>query len=230
MRVNDAVRHRSAPSGSCFDSKLSDIDSERRVVHVRGGKDRKDRHVMLSEQSLAALRQHWRALPRKPTEWLFPGGRWHTGDHPISVNVPWNACREASQRAAIDKPVHPHTLRHCFATHLLEAGADSRTMQLLLGRRGLEETARHPHLPARHLSAAASPLDRLQLTSSAEEDPGTKQMQRPPLEVAGLLRAAGECFLEKSRGWLRGQHRKVLSAIERCRCTPSSRCPTNSPG
>ncbi len=123
--------------------QLSDIDSERRVVHVRGGKGRKDRDVMLSEQLLAALRQYWRGLSRQPAEWLFPGGRWHTADHPISGNVPWNACREASQRAGIDKPVHPHTLRHCFATHLLEAGADLRTIQLLLGHRDLEQTARY---------------------------------------------------------------------------------------
>ena len=151
--------------------QLRDIDSERRVVHVRGGKDR---DIMLSEQLLAALRQHWRGLRRKPTQWLFPGGRWHTAEHPISVNVPWNACHQAAQRAGIDKPVHPHTLRHCFATHLLEAGADLRTIQMLLGHRDLEQTARYLQLSARHLSAVASPLDCLQLTSSAEQDPGTK--------------------------------------------------------
>ncbi len=154
--------------------QLSDIDSGRMVVHVRGGKGRKDRDVMLSEQLLAALRQHWRGLRRQPTQWLFPGGRWHIADHPISVNVPWNACHQASQRAGIDKPVHPHTLRHCFATHLLEAGADLCTIQMLLGHRDLEQTARYLHLSARHLSAVASPLDCLQLTSSAEQDPGAK--------------------------------------------------------
>ncbi len=121
--------------------QLSDINSKRMVVHVRGGKGRKDRDVMLSPQLLVSLRTYLRRLHRRPKQWLFPGGAWHTGDDPISVNVPWNACHQAAQRAGIDKPVHPHTLRHCFATHLLEAGADLRTIQILLGHRDLEETA-----------------------------------------------------------------------------------------
>jgi len=94
------------------------------VIHVQGGKGRKDRDVMLSPKLLAALREHWRGLQRKPSVWLFPGNRWHTGDTPIETKVVWNACKEAAQRAGLQKDVHPHTLRHCFATHLLEAGAD----------------------------------------------------------------------------------------------------------
>ena len=113
--------------------QLSDINSKRMIVHVRGGKGRKDRDVMLSPQLLVSLRTYLRGLHRRPKQWLFPGGAWHTGDDPISVNVPWNACHQAAQRAGIDKPVHPHTLHHCFATHLLEAGADLRTIQILLG-------------------------------------------------------------------------------------------------
>ena len=154
--------------------KLSDIDSKRMVVHVRGGKGRKDRDVMLSRQLLLALREYLRGLHRRPKQWLFPGGAWHTGDDPVSLSVPWNACHEAAQRAGIDKPVHPHTLRHCFATHLLEAGADLRTIQILLGHRDLEETALYLHLSARHLSTVASPLDSLELTSSRKQDPGRK--------------------------------------------------------
>jgi integrase/recombinase XerD len=143
--------------------KVSDVDSKRMVIHVRGGKGRKDRDVMLSPKLLEALREHWRGLQRKPSAWLFPGNRWHTGDTPIDTKVVWNACKKAAQRAGLQKDVHPHTLRHCFATHLLEAGADLRTIQILLGHRDLKETTIYLHLSQRHLHATASPLDSLQL-------------------------------------------------------------------
>jgi site-specific recombinase XerD len=143
--------------------KVSDVDSKRMVIHVRGGKGRKDRDVMLSPKLLEALREHWRGLHRKPSAWLFPGNRWHTGDTPIDTKVVWNACKEAAQRAGLQKDVHPHTLRHCFATHLLEAGADLRTIQILLGHRDLKETTIYLHLSQRHLHATASPLDSLKL-------------------------------------------------------------------
>ncbi len=143
--------------------KVGDVDSKRLVIHVRGGKGRKDRDVMLSPKLLEALREHWRGLQRKPSAWLFPGNRWHTGDTPIDTKVVWNACKEAAQRAGLQKDVHPHTLRHCFATHLLEAGADLRTIQILLGHRDLKETTIYLHLSQRHLHATASPLDSLKL-------------------------------------------------------------------
>jgi integrase/recombinase XerD len=143
--------------------KVSDVDSKRMVIHVRGGKGRKDRDVMLSPKLLEALREHWRGLQRKPSAWLFPGNRWHTGDTPIDTKVVWNACKEAGQRAGLQKDVHPHTLRHCFATHLLEAGADLRTIQILLGHRDLKETTIYLHLSQRHLHATVSPLDSLKL-------------------------------------------------------------------
>ena len=143
--------------------KVSDVDSKRMVIHVRGGKGRKDRDVMLSPKLLEALREHWRGLQRKPSAWLFPGNRWHTGDTPITTKVVWDACKEAAQRAGLQKEVHPHTLRHCFATHLLEAGADLRTIQILLGHRDLKETTIYLHLSQRHLHATASPLDSLKL-------------------------------------------------------------------
>ena len=145
--------------------KVSDIDSQRMVIRVQGGKWRKDRDVMLSAKLLEVLREHWRRLPRKPSAWLFPGNRWHTGDTPIDTKVVWNACKEAAQRADLKKAVHPHTLRHCFATHLLEAGADLRTIQILLGHHDLKETSVYLHLSERHLKATASPLDSLQLKS-----------------------------------------------------------------
>jgi integrase/recombinase XerD len=150
--------------------KISDIDSKRMVIHVQGGKGRKDRDVMLSPKLLEALREHWRGLKRKPSAWLFPGNRWHTGDAPIDTKVVWHACQEAAQRAGIQKNVHPHTLRHCFATHLLEAGADLRTIQMLLGHRDLEETTIYLHLSERHLSATASPLDLLKLKDTSPQD------------------------------------------------------------
>ena len=104
--------------------KVSDIDSQRMVVHIQGGKGRKDRDVMLSPILLEALREYWRRL--KPKTWLFPGNRRHTAPHPITSKVIWHACHQAALRAGLHKRVHPHTLRHCFATHLLEAGADLR--------------------------------------------------------------------------------------------------------
>src|SRR6202051_2390994 len=113
--------------------KVADIDSKRMVIRIQGGKGRKDRDVMLSAKLLEELRAHCRRLRRRPSTWLFPGNRWHTGDTPIDTKVVWNACKEAAQRASLQKSVHPHTLRHCFATHLLEDGADLRTIQILLG-------------------------------------------------------------------------------------------------
>jgi integrase/recombinase XerD len=149
--------------------KISDIDSQRMVIHIRGGKGRKDRDVMLSPKLLDALRVYWRGLKRKPTDWLFPGNRWHTANHPISTKVLWHACQQAAERAGLaHKHIHPHTLRHCFATHLLEAGADLRTIQMLLGHRDLEETTIYLHLSRRHLSATGSPLDALPIRGEGE--------------------------------------------------------------
>jgi len=143
--------------------KISDVDSKRMVIHVQGGKGRKDRDVMLSPKLLDELREHWRRLPRKTSNWLFPGNRWHTADHSIDTKTVWHACDEAAKRAGLKKAVHPHTLRHCFATHLLEAGADLHIIQILLGHRDLKETAIYLHLSERHLHATSSPLDSLKL-------------------------------------------------------------------
>ena len=150
--------------------KVSDIDSQRMMIHVKGGKGHKDREVMLSPKLLNELRLYWRSLRRKPKTWLFPGNRWHTGEQPMDTKVVWHACREAAVRAGLGTDVHPHTLRHCFATHLLEAGADLRTIQLLLGHRDLEETTIYLHLSSLRLSQTASPLDGLSLKAAAESD------------------------------------------------------------
>jgi site-specific recombinase XerD len=105
---------------------------------------------------------------------LFPGGRWHTADSPISDKVVWWACREAAQRAGLRKPLHPHTLRHCFATHLLEAGADLPTIQILLGHSDLKDTTIYLHASQRHLSASASPLDALPIFASCTDRSGAQ--------------------------------------------------------
>ena len=92
--------------------RVSDINSERMMIHVKGGKGHKDREVMLSPKLLEELRLYWRSLRRKPKTWLFPGNRWHTAEHPIDTKVAWHACREAAVRAGLGTDVHPHTLRH----------------------------------------------------------------------------------------------------------------------
>jgi integrase/recombinase XerD len=143
--------------------KVSDIDSQRMVIHVRGGKGRKDRDVLLSPKLLDELRQHWRRLRRKPSVWLFPSRYGRSSDRPITPKGIYHACKEAARRAALQKVIYPHTLRHCFATHLLEAGADLRTIQILLGHSDLKETTIYLHLSQRHLHATASPLDSLKL-------------------------------------------------------------------
>jgi site-specific recombinase XerD len=150
--------------------KVSDIDNQRMVIRIQGGKGRKDRDVMLSPKLLEELRAHSRRLRRRPITWLFPGNYHHSGDRPIDTKTVWNACKEAAKRAGIQKDVHPHTLRHSFATHLLEAGADLRTIQILLGHRDLEETTIYLHLSERHLNATASPLDSLKLQDSSPQD------------------------------------------------------------
>ncbi len=150
--------------------KFSDVDSKRMVIHIQGGKGRKDRDVMLSPKLLEELRAHWHRLRRKPRVWLFPGNHDHCADHPIDTKTVWHTCQQAAKRAGIQKGVHPHTLRHCFATHLLEDGADLRTIQILLGHNDLKETARYLHLSQRHLHATASPLDSLPLEGPSPQE------------------------------------------------------------
>ena len=118
----------------------------------------------MSESVLSDDRLH------SPFYTLFPGNRWHNSDQSIDTKTPRNACKEAAQRAGIQKEVHPHTLRHCFATHLLEAGADLRTIQILLGHRDLKETTIYLHLSQRHLHATPSPLDSLKLKERSPQE------------------------------------------------------------
>ena len=139
--------------------KASDIDSQRMVVHIRGGKGRKDRDVMLSPTLLTTLRTNWRFYHRKSSAWLFPSN--YRKDRPIDTKTVWYACHKAAKRAGLQKRVHPHTLRHCFATHLYEAGTDLRAIQVLLGHEDLKDTLVYVHLAIQRLNATASPLDSL---------------------------------------------------------------------
>ena len=115
----------------------------------------------------------------KPKTYLFPGTvqNWRA-DVPISTKVPWEACREAAQRAGITKHVSPHTLRHCFASHLLEAGTDLRTIQMLLGHAKLEHTAVYLHLSQRHLTAVPNPLDTISVSNSNDVRRSRKLQKR----------------------------------------------------
>ena len=150
--------------------KASDVDSERMVIHVQGGKGRKDRDVLLSPKLLDELKRHSQRLRLKSSVWLFPSRHVHTSDRPITSKAIYHACKQAARRAALSKKVHPHTLRHCFATHLLEAGTDLRTIQKLLGHSSLEETAKYLHLSRRHMDATTSPLDSLKLKDTSPQD------------------------------------------------------------
>lgn len=142
--------------------KLSHIDSQRMIIHVVQGKGGKDRDLPLSPALLETLRAHWRWL--KPRTYLFPSRRYRNMEQPISDKVVWLACNEAAQRAGIRKHVTPHLVRHSWATHLLEAGTDLRTIQLLLGHEDLETTAKYLHLSQRHLQQVANPLEELTLS------------------------------------------------------------------
>jgi integrase/recombinase XerD len=144
--------------------KVEDIDSNRMLVHIRQGKGRRDRDVPLSPKLLETLRQYW--LWMKPKTYLFPGTvNGLRADKPITPKMLWEACREAAQRAGITKAVRPHLLRHSFATHLLEGGADLPTLQALLGHADLKPTSIYLHLSERHLRAAGTPLDNVELSS-----------------------------------------------------------------
>jgi site-specific recombinase XerD len=138
------------------------------VIRIEQGKGQRDRYVMLSPTLLDVLRDWWRL--RRPTTWLFPGDR---PDHPLGRAAVEQACHRARRRARLTKPLTPHVLRHCFAVHLLEAGTDLRTIQLLLGHRSLETTARYLRIATTKVCATASPLDLLPRPVPPSSDPTT---------------------------------------------------------
>jgi site-specific recombinase XerD len=147
--------------------KVADIDSDRMIIHIRHGKRNRDRDVPLSPKLLETLREYWRWM--QPKTYLFPGTKngWRA-DKPITPKVLWEACREAAQAAGITKDVPPHLLRHSFATHLVENGADLPTVQLLLGHCDLKATSIYLHLSARHLKAAGTPIDKADFSEAKQ--------------------------------------------------------------
>jgi integrase/recombinase XerD len=153
--------------------KVSDIDSQRMVIRVRQGKGARDRDVPMSPKLLEALREYWRW--NKPKDYLFPSSPGHRGlEQPTGDKTVWHACQTAAKRAGLCKRIGPHTLRHTYATHLLEAGTDLRTIQLLLGHTDLEDTTVYLHLSQKHLHSAVPPLDQLTIRSYGEARPVTK--------------------------------------------------------
>ena len=143
--------------------KVQDIDSQRMMIRINQGKGGRDREVPLSPKLLETLRVYFRWM--RPATFLFPGTvKGVRADIPISPNTVWLACRQAAQRAGITKRLSPHSLRHSCASHLLEAGADLRTIQVLLGHSRLEHTLIYLHLSPKHLQAIPNPLDALEVS------------------------------------------------------------------
>jgi integrase/recombinase XerD len=159
LRISEVIRLR-----------IPAIDSRRMVIRVEQGKGRKDRYVMLSPKLLDILREWWRV--ERSTAWLFPGER--PGEH-ISKDAVEQACQKAHRRCRIPKPITPHSLRHAFAVHLLEAGTDVRTIQLLLGHRSLATTARYLRIATTKVCSTSSPLDLLPRPIPPESQPAAPQ-------------------------------------------------------
>ena len=153
---------------------ITDIDSKRMMVRIHRGKGGKDRDVPLSPKLLETLREYWRWM--KPQTCLFPSRYKMRKGAPITTKGVFNICRSAAGKAGIQKTVGCHTFRHSFATHLLEAGADLRTIQLLLGHSSIKYTTIYLHLSQRHLRACPNPLDELNLSDVTEvKSSGRKQ-------------------------------------------------------
>jgi integrase/recombinase XerD len=140
--------------------KVANIDSQRMMLRIERGKGDVDREVPISRKLVETLREYWRWM--RPQTYMFPGtvDGWRA-DKPITSKVVWEAVQYATRKAGIEKRVSPHTLRHCFATHMLEGGADLRTIQVLMGHKDIEATARYLHVSTRRLQAATGPLDKI---------------------------------------------------------------------
>ena len=136
--------------------EVADIDSPRMSIRVRQGKGHKDRYALLSPKLLVLLRQYWKAV--RPTRWLFPSS---APDRPVSLDSLQEAVRRARRASGLVKRVTAHTLRHSFATHLLESGTNIRVIQVLLGHNSLRTTARYTHVTTAALASTLSPLDSL---------------------------------------------------------------------
>ena len=146
LRVSELVR-----------LKVTDIDSSRMMIRVEKGKGEKDRYTVLSRRLLGELRIYWKTC--RPSEWLFPGAGPH---RPMTRHTAAQAYRGAKSKVGLKKRGGIHILRHCFATHLLEAGVDLRTIQLLMGHKSISTTIKYVHLTRKKLDATPSPLDLLE--------------------------------------------------------------------
>jgi integrase/recombinase XerD len=143
--------------------QVKDVESARMVLRIRQGKGQQDRCVMLSPKLLPLLRQYWQQY--RPSLWLFPG---LDPTRRLDRRNVYAVCREAGRKAQLPQVIHPHLLRHAFATHLLEAGVDLRRIQLLLGHQNLRTTSRYLHVTPQALSRIPSPLDTLPLAPTQE--------------------------------------------------------------
>jgi site-specific recombinase XerD len=141
--------------------RIVDIDSQRKRIHVRSGKGKKDRYVMLGESLLALLRQYYQKA-RPKGEYLFPG---YNPQRPICTTAVSQVLRKVVRQTGLTKKVSMHTMRHCFATHLLEAGTDIRILQVLLGHSSIRTTMRYTHITDRLIQKLVSPLDMIQPAS-----------------------------------------------------------------
>jgi site-specific recombinase XerD len=157
------------------DLQVSDIDSQRMVIHVSEGKRKKDRYTILSPVLLQMLRHYWVAA--RPVSYLFPS---QTPERPMTASTVQRVCKAAQKNAELDKRVTPHTLRHSFATHLLEAGTDLRVIQALLGHASPRTTAIYTHVSTKLIAQTKSPLDLLNETQKVQEPDGAKQNGKKP--------------------------------------------------
>jgi site-specific recombinase XerD len=160
--------------------QVSDIDSQRMVIRIRKAKRNKDRYTILSPVLLAMLRHWWVAA--RPVSYLYQG---RSPDHPARVTTIQVACKEAQEKAGLDKTVRPHTLRHSFATHLLEAGTDLRVIQELLGHSSPRTTAIYTHVSTKLISQTKSPLDLLNQEGNEQKTlpPPAQQEQKPQAQT-----------------------------------------------
>ena len=152
--------------------KVCDIDSKRMLLRVQQGKGQRDRYAMLSPRLLEVLRTWWRAA--RPADWLFPSWRVNRHLTPASLQ---KACHDAARQAGLRKRVTVHTLRHSFATHLLENGTDIRVIQVLLGHQRIDTTAHYAAVSTKIISATTSPLDHLQARQKLGRQPRDKAAQ-----------------------------------------------------
>ncbi len=153
--------------------KVTDIDSKCMVIHIKQGKGRRDRDLPMTPKLLEALKEYWRSA--RPAVYLFPSpNKWDGQERPICSKTVWHTCHNAAVRAGLTKAIHPHTLRHSFATQHMDSGTDLRTIQSLLGHADLKDTMVYVHLSQRHMRAAVNPLDQLDIKKHSLQEPPEK--------------------------------------------------------